>query len=38
MTASKLAVARRMVDEGNHTMDEIAATIGVSRATLYRHL
>jgi DNA invertase Pin-like site-specific DNA recombinase len=38
MTPAKLAVARRMLDSGEHTITEIAATIGVGRATLYRHL
>ena len=37
MTPSKKAVARRMYDEGSSPA-EIAATIGVSRATVYRHL
>ena len=38
MTADKLAVARKLYDEGGHTVASIAATIGVSRSTLYRHL
>jgi hypothetical protein len=38
MTASKLRIARQMFDAGNSTITEIAATIGVGRATLYRHL
>lgn len=38
MTASKLRIARQMLDAGSSTMTEIAATIGVGRATLYRHL
>ena len=37
MTADKLAVARKLYDEGGHTVASIAATIGVSRSTLYRH-
>ena len=37
MTADKLAVATRMLTEGR-SKATIAATIGVSRATLYTHL
>jgi DNA invertase Pin-like site-specific DNA recombinase len=37
MTADKLAVARRMLAEGR-SKSATAATIGVSRATLYAHL
>lgn len=37
MTAEKLAVARRMLDEGKPKA-VIAKTIGVSRPTLYEHL
>lgn len=33
-----LATATRMHADGGHTIDEIAAAVGVSRATLYRHL
>lgn len=36
MTDAKLRVAREM--QGDHTIATIAETIGVSRATLYRHL
>jgi AcrR family transcriptional regulator len=36
--AEQLELARRMHEQGGHTGDEIAAAIGVSRATLYRHL
>lgn len=38
MTADKLAVAREMYASGEHTVAAIAATIGVSRASVYRHL
>ncbi len=37
MTPAKLRVARDMLAGGN-TVTEIAATIGVGRGTLYRHL
>lgn len=38
ITPEKLAVARQMHGDKTHTMAVIAETIGVSRATLYRHL
>ena len=37
MTATKVALARRMYDEGV-AASEIAKTLGVSRPTVYRHL
>jgi AcrR family transcriptional regulator len=37
MDAASVARAQRMADEGR-AIDEIAATLGVSRATLFRHL
>jgi Helix-turn-helix domain of resolvase len=38
MTEQKLAVARELLGGGEHTMQQIAQTVGVGRATLYRHL
>ncbi|MQY18375.1 TetR family transcriptional regulator [Nocardia macrotermitis] len=38
MTAEMVADARRMRDAGEGSVDEIASRLGVSRATLYRHL
>jgi DNA invertase Pin-like site-specific DNA recombinase len=38
MTPEKLAAARTMLESGDHTMAAIAEVIGVSRASLYRHL
>lgn len=38
MTPRKLDLARRLVAEGQLSMAEIAAVIGVGRSTLYRHL
>jgi AcrR family transcriptional regulator len=38
LTADQVALARQMYAEGTRSADEIAATLGVSRATLYRHL
>ena len=38
ITEHKLRVAREMLADGQHTMQQIAETIGVGRATLYRHL
>lgn len=36
MTEAKAALARQMYDSGEHTVAAIAATLGVSRATVYR--
>jgi DNA invertase Pin-like site-specific DNA recombinase len=38
MTAEKVAVARQMYASGEHTVAAIAAVLGVSRASIYRHL
>ncbi|WP_067667403.1 TetR family transcriptional regulator [Nocardia miyunensis] len=38
MSAEMIESARRMRDAGAGSVDEIAARLGVSRATLYRHL
>jgi len=38
MTPQKLAVARRMYASRQHTVAAIATTVGVSRASIYRHL
>lgn len=38
MTPEKLAIARDMYASGEHTVAAIAAAIGVSRASVYRHL
>ena len=38
LSAEKLQVARTMYDSHEHTTAKIAAVLGVSRATLYRHL
>jgi len=38
LTAQKVKVARDMYAAREHTVEEIAKTIGVSRKTVYRHL
>jgi DNA invertase Pin-like site-specific DNA recombinase len=38
MTAEKLRVARELYEAREHTTAQIARVLGVSRATLYRHL
>ena len=38
MTPDKLAIARDMYASGEHTVAAIAAALGVSRASVYRHL
>jgi AcrR family transcriptional regulator len=38
MTPTKLALAREMYDSRQHTLAEISRTLGVSRASIYRHL
>jgi len=38
MTPNKIVRARAMYDGGEHTVQEIADTFGVSRPTVYRHL
>jgi DNA invertase Pin-like site-specific DNA recombinase len=38
MTLQKAAIARQMYDTHEHTVAVIARTLGVSRASVYRHL
>jgi DNA invertase Pin-like site-specific DNA recombinase len=38
MTPQKITVARDLYASGEHTVDAIAETMGVSRKTIYRHL
>src|SRR6266702_5588757 len=38
MTPAKLAIARQLYASGEQTVAAIAATLGVSRASIYRHL
>ncbi|MEV1160325.1 helix-turn-helix domain-containing protein [Micromonospora chokoriensis] len=38
MGREQVETARRMHAAGTHSVDAIAATLGVSRATVYRHL
>jgi DNA invertase Pin-like site-specific DNA recombinase len=38
MTPAKVKVAQQMHESREHTLDAIASTLGVSRATIYRHL
>jgi len=38
MTPTRIAQARSMYDAGQHTVQQIADTFGVSRPTIYRHL
>lgn len=38
MTPTRIAQARAMYDAGEHTVQQIADTFGVSRPTIYRHL
>ena len=38
MSAEKVEVARRMYESREYTVAAIAATLGVSRASIYRHL
>ena len=38
LSADQIAVVRRMHAEGTHTVAAIAEVVGVSRATVYRHL
>jgi predicted transcriptional regulator len=38
MTAHKAQVAQEMYGSGQYTVTTIAKTLGVSRASIYRHL
>jgi DNA invertase Pin-like site-specific DNA recombinase len=38
MTPTKIALARQMYETHQHSLAEIARTLGVSRASIYRHL
>nr|WP_308441737.1 recombinase family protein [Reticulibacter mediterranei] len=37
-TSGKVALARRMFDDQSHSIPEICAALGISRATLYRYV
>ena len=38
LSADQVAVAQRLHRDGKHNVSEIAKVLGVSRATIYRHL
>jgi DNA invertase Pin-like site-specific DNA recombinase len=38
LSPDQVAVAQRLHSDGKHTVSEIAKVLGVSRATIYRHL
>jgi DNA invertase Pin-like site-specific DNA recombinase len=38
MTPAKIAIAREMYESKKYTLDVISMTIGVSRASIYRHI
>ena len=38
MTPDKIKVAQQLYDAREHTVEQIAQTVGVSRKTIYRHL
>jgi predicted ArsR family transcriptional regulator len=38
MTSRKLQIAQAMYSSGQYTVAAIATTLGVSRASIYRHL
>lgn len=38
LTPDQASHAQKLYDQGNHTVAEIAATLGVSRATIYGHI
>jgi predicted transcriptional regulator len=38
MTAHKVRVAQEMYRSGQYTVSTIATTLGVSRASIYRHV
>lgn len=38
LSGAQIATARRLHAAGSHSVDQIAAALGVSRATVYRHL
>jgi AcrR family transcriptional regulator len=38
MSAEKVATARRLLAAGVHSVADVAAELGVSRATVYRHV
>jgi DNA-binding transcriptional regulator LsrR (DeoR family) len=38
MTPEKLTVAQQLYESRQHTVATIAKTVGVSRASIYRHL
>jgi len=37
-TDGKVALARRLFSEKNHSIDDICSTLGISRSTLYRYV
>ena len=38
MTPDKIATARQMLDTGDYTVAAVAEVVGVSRASIYRHV
>lgn len=38
ITDGKVALALRLVEDPNHSIDDICSTLGISRSTLYRYV
>ncbi|WP_244422502.1 helix-turn-helix domain-containing protein [Ktedonobacter racemifer] len=37
-TDGKIALALHLVEDTNHSIDDICSTLGISRSTLYRYI
>ena len=38
LTGGRVALARQLVEDPNHSIDDICSTLGISRSTLYQYI